>query len=153
MEMPTPTDAHRRLQRLVGTWVGEELMFPSPWIPDGGTARGIVQNLSALDGLIVVQDYRQERDGAITFRGHGVFAYDPTKQKVVLHWFDSMGPTPNIYEGDWEGDVLTLRMQVPDGWSRATFEVGPDDRYTFGMDVGDGEQWQPMMKGTYTREE
>lgn len=154
MSTPELTGVQRQLARLVGTWIGEEQMFPSPWIPEGGTATGKVRNTSGLDGRIVVQEYRQERDGTVTFQGHGVFAHDPVKGKVVMHWFDSMGPTPNIYEGDFDGDVLTMTMQMSKGWSRSRFELGSADDYTFGMDAsGDGTNWSPMMKGSYRREE
>jgi hypothetical protein len=52
MEMPKPSDGHRRLERLAGRWEGEEKMEPSPWDPQGGTALGCVT-------------------------GHGVYTYDP----------------------------------------------------------------------------
>jgi hypothetical protein len=154
MNGPTLTDAHRKLAQLVGTWVGEEEMFPSPWLPEGGTATGIVENTSGVGGLIVVQEYQQERDGVITFQGHGVFAHDPVKGNYVMHWFDSMGPTPNIYEGDFDGDTLNMTMKMMEGWSKASFELTSPDSYTFGMDVSqDGKNWAPMMKGSYTRKE
>ena len=40
MEMPTPGAAHFKLERLVGLWMGEERVHPSPWDPKGGDAVG-----------------------------------------------------------------------------------------------------------------
>ncbi|MGE5277442.1 MAG: DUF1579 family protein [Acidobacteriota bacterium] len=75
--MPRPGEPHRQLRKLVGSWRGEERLSPSPWDPVGGTAVGRVENRSALDGFAVVQDYEQERNGAVGFRGHRVFSWDP----------------------------------------------------------------------------
>jgi hypothetical protein len=154
MEMPQPTDAHRRLDTLVGRWRGEERMLPSPWDPKGGTAVGRVRNLAALDGFAVVQDYEQERGGgAVTFRGHGVFRWDVTANEYVLHWFDSLGLDPNEFRGTFDGDVLTLVSRGAQGLTRAVFDFGERGRYSYRMDVsGDGAQWAPMMTGEYARE-
>ncbi len=120
MTNPTLTNAHHQLARLVGTWTGEEQMFPSPWLPEGGT--------------------------------HGVFAHDPVRDNIGMHWFDSMGPTPNIYKGSFDGDTLNMTMKMSEGWSRASFELTSPDSYTFGMDVSqDGKNWASMIKGSYTR--
>ena len=153
MEMPQPSDAHRRLEKLVGAWRGEEQMAPSPWSPAGGTAAARVRNVRALDGLAVVQDYAQERGGAVTFRGHGVFRWDGAAGEYVLHWFDSMGQAPNEFRGAFDGDVLTVVSRTPDGFVRAVFDFGEAGRYTYRMEVSpDAAAWVPMMDGTYHRE-
>ncbi|MGH7409549.1 MAG: DUF1579 family protein [Candidatus Methylomirabilis sp.] len=153
MDMPKPSEAHRKLQKLVGRWKGEERLSPSPWDPKGGTAVGRIENRPALDGFVVVQDYEQERDGAVGFRGHGVFSWDPTKKRYLLHWFDSMGMPPNEFVGDFERDVLTVTGASSQGQSRAVFDVSKPGRYSFRMDVsGDGKEWQTFMEGKYSKE-
>jgi hypothetical protein len=128
-------------------------MHPSPWDPTGGVAIGRVRNVSALDGFVVVQDYEQERDGQVTFRGHGVFWWDSTAQTYVLHWFDSMGQPPNEFRGAFEGDVLTLVSHTSLGQARATWDYSQPGRCVHLFEVsGDGVQWQPFMEGSYTRE-
>ncbi len=152
MEMPKPTDAHKKLARLVGTWTGEEKMHPSPWDPKGGTAMGKITNRLALGGFAVIQEYRQERGGQTTFEGHGVFSYDAARQDYLLHWFDSMGTPPNEFRGRFEGQVLTLFSESPQGRSRAIFDLGGDGTYTFKMDMSpDGRQWQTLMEGGYRK--
>ncbi|MEK6677728.1 MAG: DUF1579 family protein, partial [Planctomycetota bacterium] len=64
MNMPQITEAHRKLEKLVGTWLGQEKMSPSPWDPQGGPATGKVQNRLALNGFFIVQDYEQQRNGS-----------------------------------------------------------------------------------------
>lgn len=155
MEMPRPTEKQEKMHRLVGRWRGEEKLFPSPWDPEGGTAVGRVDNRCALDGFVVLQDYEQERNGAISFRGHGVFSWNSVQQCYIMHWFDSMGTPVNEYKGDFEGPVLTLSCDMPQGGkSRAVFDFGPEGKYGFRMEISqDGEQWSPFMEGLYSRED
>ncbi|MGH7149545.1 MAG: DUF1579 family protein [Planctomycetota bacterium] len=150
--MPKPTEAHRKLERLVGNGVGEEKMHPSPFDPKGGTATGRLSNRLALDGFAVVQDYEQERNGAIAFRGHGVFRYDAAEGAYSLHWYDSMGMAPNVFRGSFEGEVPTLACRAPQKTYRAVFEFQGTGGYSFRMEVSpDGKAWFPSMEGRYTR--
>ncbi|HSR65702.1 MAG TPA: hypothetical protein VLM17_08910, partial [Xanthomonadaceae bacterium] len=76
MEMPRPGPAHERLRRLVGDWSGPERLSPSPWGP-GGAATGHFGCREALGGMALLQDYREEKDGAPAFAGHGVVVVEP----------------------------------------------------------------------------
>jgi hypothetical protein len=151
--MPQPTEAHRRLERIAGTWVGEEKIHPTPWDPAGGAAVGRAQNRVALDGFALVQDYEQERDGRVNFRGHGVMRWDPARQHYAMHWFDSSGVPPSEFRGQFDGDVLTLTCAAPQGHSRAVWDFREPDAYHFRMEVSpDGNQWTPFMEGRYARQ-
>lgn len=152
MDMPQLTDAHRQLHRLVGNWEGSETLSPSPWDPAGGPAIGRSWNRVILDGFAVVHDYEQTRNGEVSFRGHGVFTWNPREQQYYLHWFDSMGTTVNTYRGRMEGDVLAVEAVDPEMKSRAFFDLARPDGYTFRMDVSpDGAQWTTFMEGRYAR--
>lgn len=154
MDMPKPTDAHMRLQRIAGNWIGEEKIHPSPWDPHGGTAIGSVHNRVALDGFVVVQDYAHERDGRVVFRGHGVFTWNEAEQCYVLYWFDSMGVPPNIFKGHFENDVLTMTSKDLQGHSRVLFDFTRDGRYTYRMEVSqDGNQWYLFTEASYDKKE
>jgi len=153
MEMPKPTTAHRQLEKLVGRWAGEERVHPSPFDPEGGMAIARLENRLALDGFAVVQDYEQERDGKINFRGHGVLRWDATQQCCEMYWFDSMGMPPSIFRGNFDGEILTLACKDQHGHSRATFDLSKKTQYAFRMEVSpDGNQWFPFLEGSYTRE-
>lgn len=152
MDMPRPTDAHRRLVRLAGVWTGEEKMAPSPWDPQGGTAIGRVENRVVLDGFAVVQDYTQKRGGQVTFQGHGVFRWDAGEGCYVLHWWDTMGTPPNVFRGQFEGDTLSMTCQDAQGHFRVTWDFAETGRHSFRMDVSqDGAEWKTSMEGTYAR--
>jgi hypothetical protein len=153
MEMPKLSDAHRKLDKIVGTWLGEEKIYPSPFDPQGGMAVARVCNKSALDGFAVVQDYEQVRGATVNFRGHCVFRYDGFQNCYFMHWFDSMGMPPSDFKGSFDNDVLIATAQNPQGYMRATFDFREPGRYTFRMDVSpDGNQWFPFMEGKYAKQ-
>lgn len=152
MEMPRPGPGHSRLNRLAGTWDGEERMHPSPWNPVGGSATAVVTNTLALDGFAVVQDYEQRRGGDISLRGHAVVRYDEFGARYAMYWFDSMGTPPAVFEGTFEGDVLDLSTSYPGGEMRARFVFRDDTAYDYTMELSaDGAQWTPFMDGHYRR--
>ena len=153
MQMPTPTDEHRKLHRLAGTWVGEETLEPSPWGP-GGPATGRLSGQVALDGMFVLSDYVEERDGNVNYRGHGVFGWDAGSKTVVWYWFDSMGDAPQgPARGSWDGEELVLRSVSPRAQGRYTYRFHGNDRYEFRLEnsFDGGRSWVKFMEGTYLR--
>lgn len=156
MEMPRPTEAHKKLQKLAGDWTGEEIMHPSPWAPQGGKANGRTRCKMALGDLVVITDYEQERGGQITFTGHGIYTYSAEEKCYVLYWFDCMGMRPNLFKGNFEGDVLTL---ISDGsgaggprFSRATYDLRNPGELKSKMEISqDRETWKVFMEAGYTR--
>lgn len=150
-EMPKPTAEHKKLEKLVGDWTGEEKMAPSPW-DAGGSGIGHVINTVALDGFNVIQEYEQQRGGKTSFRGHGVFSYDVNARCYVLHWWDSMGMGVNEFRGQFNGDVLSMTFAGVHGHNRCIFDVSKPGRYAFTMDVSpDGQNWKNFMQGGYTK--
>ena len=152
MDMPKVTDAHRMLERLAGRWSGQEKLSPSPWDPAGGMAIARINNRIALGGFAVIQDYEQERNGEVSFHGHGVFQYDANQKNYVLHWFDSMGMGANEFRGDCKDNVYTFMSKSPQGENRVTFDFRQNGKYTFKLEASmDGKQWMTFMDGTYTK--
>jgi hypothetical protein len=81
-----------------------------------------------------------------------VFHWDAAREECVLHWFDSMGMPPNEFRGRFEGHVLTMVSESPQGRSRAIFDFGREGAYSFKMDMSpDGRQWQTLMEGGYEK--
>jgi hypothetical protein len=152
--MPKPTDAHRKLAALAGRWSGQETIPPGPWDPNGGVALGRCLNHVAVDGFILLHEYEQERNGAVNFRGHGVFAYDAEAKAYTMHWWDSLGVAPNVFRGDFQGNLLQMVCLDRQGHSRATWELKDATHYVFRMEISqDGQQWLRLMEGEYVREE
>ena len=150
--MPQPTEHHRKLSALVGSWSGPEKLYPSPWGP-GGEATGRMDARLAIDEFFLLQDYEEERDGRVVFRGHAVMGYDPREQSYLWYWFDSMGsPPPSPSRGKWEGDTLTFSSESPGQRSRYTYRFESPTRYSFRIEASrDGASWQPVMEASYGR--
>jgi hypothetical protein len=140
MKMPTPSAGHRKLEKIAGRWEGEEKMYPSPWDQNGGTAIGRISSRVALNGFALINDYEQERDGEITFSGHGVFTYDPKEDSYTLVWVDCMGAPPEIFKGKFESDVLKLAHGGPGMHVRLTYNVSEPDCLTTSMEMSQDGQ-------------
>ena len=152
MNVPTPSGGHRLLEKLSGTWEGEESMHPSQWDPQGGVAIGRNRNRVTLGGFALVSDYEQERDGAITFTGHGVYTYSPGEDRFSLHWFDSMGTPPEVFEGGFDGDVLTLAHGGPGMHARMTYDLSAAGTMKGMMEMSpDGATWKLLFEAGYRR--
>ena len=150
--LPQPGPAHERLLRFVGRWSGAETMAPSPWGP-GGTAIGRTHCRRGLDGLALIQEYEQEKDGQVVFRGHGVLLVEPDTQDVLWWWFDSFGfPPGDPARGRWEGDVLLFDKASPMGESRYRYDFA-GDRYRFTIEnrFPGQTEFAEFMHGDYSR--
>lgn len=152
MQMPQPGDKHRALEVMLGTWRATERMHPSHMSKDGTTVEGLVRNVRALDGFAIVQDYEQSRGGVVHFRGHGIFRYDEASKKYCLHWYDSMGHAPTLFEGTMDGGVLFLEHTGSHGSMRASWDFNTRNQITYFMDVAMGGQpWARFIDAQYQR--
>lgn len=153
MEMRKPTEEHRRLYILAGEWVGEEKLSPSPWGP-GGNATGRSSYRVEVDGFYVIQDYVEEKDGQVVFRGHGIFGFDAQAGEYCWYWVDSMGFVPaGPSRGQWEGDTLTFRSISPQGQGRYVYRFEGKQTYHFRIEnsFDGGKTFATFMEGTYRK--
>ena len=147
-EMPIPGLQHRNLAKMVGEWVGEETMHPSAWSPEAKQSTGRI-SARMLDGFFVISDYEQKSGDAVTFRGHGVYSWDPANEHYVMYWFDSMGGAGGVATGTFEDNVLTFSNTSPMGHHRYRYTF-KDGENTFEMAMSqDGENWQQLMDATF----
>lgn len=152
MDMPTPTAGHLRLERMAGLWEGQETMHPSQWDPKGGVAVGRNRHTLRLGGFALIVEYEQERDGAITFTGHGVYTYDAKADRYILHWFDSMGSPAEVFTGGFDGDVLTLGHGGPGMHARMTYDLSEPGVMRGQMEMShDGSDWQTLFEAVYRK--
>lgn len=152
MEMPKPSPGHAELERLAGRWEGGETMHPSQWDPKGGTAMGRMTSRMALDGFALISDYEQERDGAVTFSGHGVFTFAPDSGLYSLHWFDCIGSPPEHFTGGFEGDRLVLAHGGPGMHARMTYDLATAGVMLSRMEMSpDGAAWGTLFEARYER--
>ena len=153
MQMPAPSKFHKKLEVLIGDWTSEETMFPMPWDPEGGKAKGRYKVRSAPGGFGIVQEYEQKRGGKVSYTGHGVMGYDEQEKCYLWHWSDSMGGVPNtVTRGTWTDNKLVFQHSGQHGHSRYTYTFRRAGSVDFSIDCSqDGQQWQPFMTGRYAR--
>jgi len=152
MNMPTPSNGHLLLEKLSGTWEGEETMYPSQWDPRGAVAIGRNKNQLSLGGFALLSDYEQERDGSITFTEHGVYTFSLNEDRYTLHWFDCMGSPPEVFVGGFDGDVLTLAHGGPGMHARMTYDLATAGIMKGMMEMSrDGVEWRVLFEAVYRR--
>jgi len=152
MEMPTLSAGHKKLEKIAGNWEGEETMYPSPWDLKGGAAVGRIKSRVALNGFALINDYEQERDEKATFSGHGVFTYNPKDESYTLVWVDCMGAPPEIFKGNFEGEVLKLAHGGPGMHVRLTYDVGEPGYLCTSMEMSqDGNTWNRFFDARLRR--
>jgi hypothetical protein len=146
------TPEHRKLQAFLGDWVGEERIAPSRWSKPG-TAKGFASAVPEFGGLYVMQTYRQEREGAVSFEGRGLFGYDTGDRLYKLYWFDSLGfVPPSPASGAWKGDTLSLIRASARGAARHVYRFLSETAYTMRIEYAwEGDTWTEVLTGTYTR--
>jgi len=143
----------RRLDRLVGRWVGDEEVAPSPFDGQGSASKATVDARMELDGAFLVTDYVVEhRDGSV-YRGHGILSFDEGSKRYVMYWFDAL--SPGLIEpalGQWSGDVLTFEQRTGRGRLRYVYEFDAGAGYLFRIERSvDGTLWTPTMEGRYRK--
>jgi hypothetical protein len=150
-EMPMPTEAHRLFEKLAGSWIGNETIYPGPMDPVGGKAVSRYSARIGVNGLALISDYEQERGGEVTFRGHAVFTYEPQSGDYVMHWVDTMGTPPEMFRGKLTDNTLTLRTHNSMGHARLVYDVSAPRRFRSRMEISnDGENWMPFSDTVYT---
>ncbi len=150
--MPKPSAGHVLFEKLAGDWEGEETMFPSPWDPAGGKAHGRRTMRVGLSGFALISDYDQERDGAVTFQGHGVFTFNPKDELYTLSWFDCMGSPPETFKGRFDGHLLEVAHGGPGMHARISYELRGPDEISSAMEISpDGAKWNRLFDGSYRR--
>ena len=109
-----------------------------------------MQNLLEDDGFAVTTDYVQTVNGEETFWGHGVYSYDAREDIYRFHWFDRMGMGPQVFSGQWEGDVLTMESVGPMGNVRMTDDYSRPGQLDSRVDLSeDGVEWKLAFRCTY----
>jgi hypothetical protein len=154
MEIPKTGPQHARLLAFVGEWEGSEELTPSAWGP-GGAAFGRMSFRADLDGFVVIQNYIEQKDSHIIFRGHGVFTVDPQTNDILWYWFDSLGfPPDEPARGRFEGDVLTMNRVSVRGAARYTYRITANScEFSIENKFPGDVDFSLFMKGKYARKD
>ena len=137
---------------MAGTWEGEERIAATRWGP-AGTAQGRIAARCALDGRLLVQDYRQQRDGQPGLQVRAVVVAG-AERAVSLHWFDSYGFVPQEpAAGAWQGGRLAIVRCSPRGRTRHRYTPLDTGRYRLELasSFDEGASWEPVLDAVYRR--
>jgi hypothetical protein len=149
----TPLHGHGVLAALAGEWTGDERIATTRW-GQGGPATGRVSARFELGGKVLVQDYREERDGAPALQAHAVFVAGLEPGEYALYWFDSDGFKPSQpATGHWDGKRLVFLRTSSRGQTRHLYEMVVDGLYrlTLESSFDGGVHWERVMQGEYRR--
>jgi hypothetical protein len=132
------------LASMVGEWIGDESIATTRW-GQGGPARGHVSARFDLAGKILVQDYREERDGKPALQTHAVFVTGQEPGEYAMYWFDSYGFSPTQpATGHWDGKRLVFLRTSSRGQTRHIYEMVVDGVYrlTLESSFDGGVNWE-----------
>jgi hypothetical protein len=140
----------RRLDFLMGSFAGSEHMHPSDWAP-GGDATSTIEATSEVGGSLVVQRYRQVREGAQSFELVAVWMVDPSSDEILYYGFDTAGfPADPPARGTWQEAGLVLERTTPRGSSRLTVSPTPTGwSWSREFRRPDGDTWTPVLDATF----
>jgi hypothetical protein len=151
-----PQKEHRWLERLVGEWEYEHEATMGPGQPPM-KSRG-TESVRSLGVWVLCEGKWQMPDGSpatmiITL------GYDPAKKRFVGTFIGSMMTNLWLYDGQLEGNVLTLDAEGPsftDPNKTAKYqdiiEIVSDDHHTLSSQVqADDGQWRRFMTAHYRR--
>jgi hypothetical protein len=149
----TSVEGNGVLAALVGDWTGDEQIATTRW-GQGGAATARVNARFDLGGKVLLQDYREERDGVSSLQAHAVFMAGLEPGEYALYWFDSYGFAPaQPALGHWDGSRLVFLRASSRGQTRHTYEVFDDGSYRLMLESSfdGGVSWEQVMRGEYRR--
>ena len=154
--MPQPTDEHKQLSELVGTWKVACKFFMDP--SGEPMENEATEEVEMVGPFHIATTFKTDMFG-MPFEGRCTCSYDPKLGKHISTWMDSMNPYLWHFEGEREGNgVLTMHADGPNpmGEGQAKFrsiEEPQDDgsrKWEMAVQTPDGG-WFTMMQYHYTR--
>lgn len=158
MEYATPSEMHKWMEEMNGTWEGTVLTWMDPSaLPSKAKATNI--QTSVLGGRYVVGNFTSDMMGQ-PFEGMSTMGYDNGRKVFVSTWIDNMGTGMVKMEGKFNAETKTLYLsgKQTDPISHKETDIREEmrmidgDNYQMTM-YGAGLDGKEMkfMEGTFTR--
>ena len=155
MQPPAPQLEHQWLERMAGEWTFTTECSMGPGQPPM-TGAGTDTTVS-LGGLWVISEWKQPGPDGTPMTSRMTIGYDPARGKYVGSFVASCMTHHWIYEGEREGDVLTLNADGPSFTDPTAkyqdiWELTADGRRLLRSraQLPDGT-WAEFMRAEYTR--
>ena len=156
-EAMTPSDGHRRLDRMAGTWRAKTTFFMSPSEPPQ-VSEGKSVHRWVVGGRYLEQSYQGTSMG-MPFEGLGYTGYDNVKKRYVGTWMDSFstGLMQSVGVGRPTADKLSFVAESfePSGKKivfETTLKIADGDHHSYEMwtKAPNGKKFRTMLV-EYTR--
>lgn len=156
-KLGTPSEPHRVLASMAGSWNAKVKSWPEPNKPPVESSGTCVQRM-VLGGRFLQQEFTGDMMGTI-FTGIGFTGYDNHAGKYVSTWMDSMGTGILFFEGTAGGDGKTITQENhhndpvrgPMTW-RSVTRIIDDNTWVFEMySIYEKGKEEKGMEITYTR--
>lgn len=141
------------LAAFTGEWLGDEIIASTRW-GAGGAAVGRMSARFDLGAKVLVQDYREERDGKLALQAHAIFMAGAEPGEYAMYWFDSYGFAPaQPATGHWDGKRLVFLRSSARGQTRHSYEWPAEGmcQLTLESSFDGGVSWETVMQGEYRR--
>ncbi len=157
MEKIEPTEQHKWLMRLLGEWT-----FQSE-CPGGPEGENMISEgkevVRALGDLWVVGEMTSTMPDGSPMVALMTIGYDPATGRFPGTWVGSPMTCMFVYDGELEGNTLTLHTTGPsfaDPTKQAKYQdvvelVGDDRRLLRSRCLGEDGEWVEFMKGEFLR--
>ena len=146
-----PTDALNKLSFMQGDWSGQQ---------DFNTTNGAKMVGDATDNIAVCikEKYICEQLSTTlpnrkpTDTRHFI-SFDKQTGKYTAWWFNDTSVRPMELTGDVSGNKLVLLSDAsaPGPVLRATYELTPENKLTFLLEMKQGDSWAKLFLTTYTK--
>jgi hypothetical protein len=158
MKLASPSEGHKKLDPMAGSWVAAQQMWMQPGAPPTQT-EGMSEHKWVLGGRFM----EQRMEGTfmnMSFSGLGYTGYDNYKKQYVTVWIDNFGTSMMTTSGsfDPDGKALTTSGEIDDPTTgkKATVREKTtfvnNDEFLFEMFTPgqDGKEFR-MLEIRYTR--
>jgi hypothetical protein len=158
MKMAAPSEAHKKLEMMAGTWTTKVKMWMDPAAAPQ-ESEGVSENRMVLGGRWLEQRYEGTFMGG-PFSGVGFTGYDNFKKAYVGLWMDTASTSTMMTTGtaDAAGKTLTFTGSMDDPMSGQTTQmkevltIVDADHHNFEMWMsGPDGNMMKAMEITYTR--
>ena len=158
MKAGSPSEAHKKLAGMVGTWDATVKMYNQPGAP-ANVSTGTSENKLVLGGRWVQESFSGNFMG-MPFSGLGYTGYDNIKKQYVGTWMDTMSTSVMQSSGtsDASGKNFQFDSTMEDPMTgksvatKSTLTVTDENHHTMEMwmPAPDGKMFK-MMEISYTR--
>lgn len=151
MQIASPSEAHKKLESMVGTWDTTVKMWMDPSAAPSET-KGVSMNEMVLGGRWLQQRFEGEMMGG-PFHGLGYTGYDNYKKQYVGWWMDTASTSGSTTTGSADGDkTMTFTGSMDDPMTggvcqmKQVVTVVDADHHNFEMwmTMGDGKPYKSM---------